>query len=165
MRIKLSRMGWNNVLIFASMFMILLFNYSHNMMTGGGKQGESQVLVANNTIIQNIDFNGVKLERLGASWRTVSTLQQEVQINAPLIIETWTQQPFNTLSHAPVILDTAKVFLVVVWAAGEPNGWIYEFVVDEVNQTSFVKSHQAQTWFEIDFDSMPHLVPAVLLEL
>lgn len=165
MRIKLSRMGWNNVLIFASMFMILLFNYSHRMMTQGSDSGVSDTLVGDGTIIQSIDFNGIKLERLGSNWRTVTAIEIDETINPALIIESWTQQSFDTLDDTPMIANTAQVFLVVVWVAGEPNGWVYEFVIDNVAQTSYVKNHQTRTWFEIDQASVPHLIPPSLIKL
>lgn len=165
MRIKMSRMGWNNVLIFASMFMILLFNYSHKMMTEGQVSGGTETLVPAHTIIQHIDFNGVKIERLGATWRTVATVDHSDKINASLIIETWTQQPFDLLAEPPLVLDTAKTLLVVVWVAGEPNGWVYEFIIDDVNQTAYIKDHQMQRWFMVNQDPIEHLIPSVILNL
>lgn len=158
-------MGWNNVLIFASMFMILLFNYSHRMMTQGHESGETNTLVGVNTIIQSIDFNGIKIERLGANWRSISGLELNKPLNTELIIETWTQQPFVALQSPPLLLDTTKIFLVVVWAAGEPSGWVYEFAVDNVEQTAYVKDHQQNIWFYIEPASLAHLIPEPILEL
>lgn len=158
-------MGWNNVLIFASMFMILLFNYSHRMMTQGHESGETNTLVGANTIIQSIDFNGIKIERLGATWRSVSTIELTKPLNTDLIVETWTQQPFVALQSPPLMLDTTEIYLVVVWAAGESSGWVYEFAVDKVEQTTYVKNHQQNTWFYVEPASLTHLIPESLLEL
>jgi len=159
MRIRLSKKGWNNVLIFASMFMILLFNYSHKMMTGNQTAEQIQPLLPEGTLIQSIDFNGIKLERVGATWRILTNISEPDMADANPYLETWQKQPFQTLISPPLMLETAKSLPVVIWVAGQANGWVYEFVIDHIEGTLYVKDHQRGLWYEIEQQYLSQLIP------
>ena len=162
MRIRLSKKGWNNVLIFASMFMILLFNYSHKMMTGDQTVEPIQTLLPQGTLIQSVDFNGIKLERVGASWRILTDISEPDMADAKHYLDTWQQQPFQTLTSAPLMLETAMSLPVVIWVAGQTNGWVYEFVIDHVEGTTYVKDHQHSLWYVVEQQYLSQLIPQQL---
>lgn len=164
MAIRLSKRGWNNVLIFASMFMIVLFNYTHKMFSEGDKAGgQVMSLLPANTLVQTIDFNGIQFERLGTGWRTLSDIEG-VEITTPQrYLENWLEQPFVTLSTPPAVLQSAQSSVVVVWVAGQSGGWVYEFLIDHVEQSVYVKAHQTEIWYQVPYHLLEQLIPAVLL--
>lgn len=164
MAIRLSKRGWNNVLIFASMFMIVLFNYTHKMFSEGDRAGGQVLsLLPASTLVQTMDFNGIQFERLGTGWRTLTDIDG-VTVEAPQsYLDNWLQQPFVTLDSPPVVLQSAQSSVVVVWVAGQNSGWVYEFLIDHPQQSVYVKAHQTETWYQVPYHLLEQLIPAVLL--
>lgn len=164
MRIKLSKRGWNNVLIFASMFMIVLFNYSHQLINKPSASGERQPLLPIESILQSIDYSGIKFERIGSNWRISSQLSTDSIDDVNQYIATWQQQDFEVMTDTPLMLATSRSLPVVIWALGQQQGWIYEFIVDDVERTLYVKDHARNLWYLLDYRFLPQLVPAPLLK-
>lgn len=163
MAIKLSQKGWNNVLIFSCMFMILLFNYTNNMLMTNDEDQVAKPLVAQEQLIQAIDFNGIEIQRLGANWRVLSKFPT-VQVEQPeQLIAEWKQRPLQTLSNSPMLMDTVKSMPVVVWIAGQEEGAVYEFFIDDSEQSVYIKDHQNDTWFVHDYGQLHVLIPHQLL--
>ena len=164
MAIRLSKRGWNNVLIFASMFMIVLFNYTHKMFSEGSNVGgDVSSLLPASTLVQTIDFNGIKFERLGTGWRTLTELK-DVQIESPKrFLDVWLQQPFVITSGPPQLSTEVQSSIVVVWVAGQSNGWVYEFLIEHRQQQAYAKAHADGTWYSIPYHQINQLIPEVLL--
>lgn len=163
MRIRLSKKGWNNVLIFASMFMILLFNYSHKMFVDGQTSEAPQALLPQNSLVQSIDYSGVKLERIGSNWRVLTELQDVELTSASDYVTVWQQQPFTLLLAEPLMLDSARSLPVVVWVAGQASGWVYEFVIDAQEGTAYVKDHRQSLWYVVEPHLLSQLIPPSVL--
>ena len=164
MRIRLSKKGWNNVLIFASMFMILLFNYSHKMITGGKPEQVPQSLVPAESFIQSLDFSGIKLERIGTGLRVLTDLKTAQMNPASNYVDTWQGQPFELLLSEPLILDSATSVPVVVWVAGQASGWVYRVVIDEQQGTVYIQDSRQSLWYAVGREYLTQLVPAPLLQ-
>lgn len=163
MVVKLSKRGWNNVLIFASMFMILLFNYTHKMFVDGEEQAGLSFLLPENSIIQTIDYSGIKFERIGSTWRTVTSIET-TNLSAADFADAWLNQEFNAISDAPDLTVSTRKLPVVIWLAGNGQGWIFEVMNDPQQGLTYLYSHQQQTWFELPENLVHQLIPSVLVK-
>ncbi|QTH62703.1 hypothetical protein J1N51_07890 [Psychrosphaera ytuae] len=163
MALRLSQKGWNNVLIFSCMFMILLFNYTNNMLMSDEQDQVVAPLLPPDAIIQAIDFSGVELQRVGPSWRVLSQVPNP-QIERPeAFVETWQNQPLTSLAHSPMLMENATAWPVVVWVAGQEEGWVFEFVIDTTEQTVYINARRDERWYQLDYAQLPQFVPSVVL--
>jgi hypothetical protein len=71
--IKLSQRGWNNVIIFSMLILIMLFNFSSDLLNDGSDEASSLLtLVSTSMTITIIEFEQEKIERIGQGWRAIS---------------------------------------------------------------------------------------------
>lgn len=134
--LRLSQRAWNNVLIFAMLFMILLFNTSHNFLVNDD-ESELQPLLPDNALIMSIDFGQTKIERIGQTWRLNPASQRPHQ-GLDKIVNHW-QQSSIAWSDQPL---TGSPIVAVVWLAGQSEGRVYQFFVESAQL--FVKVEQQQ---------------------
>lgn len=112
--IKLSRRGWNNVLIFACLLLILVFNQSADLISSG--ESSSSRLLPQDTPILRIDYGNHQLQRIGQGWRMQPSLELDEQALAD-IVKNWQLAEGETMH---VTMEGG--YVAVVWLAGEPNG-------------------------------------------
>ncbi len=68
---NLSRKGWNNVLIFAVLGMIFIFNFSHKlMMEPKSFKTDSSSILPEHTMVLSMEAPDYIIERVGRSWRS-----------------------------------------------------------------------------------------------
>ena len=159
MRIRLSQRGWNNVLIFTSMFLIILFNYSSNMFSADFVTNEPATLVEQDELIQAIDFSGIELQRVGSSWRVLSRIATANVEQPAAFVEQWQLQPLEQLDSEPVILQSAERLPVVVWLVGQSEGLIFEFFIDHNEQTVYVNNKATGQWFVMSYPMLFEYIP------
>lgn len=163
MALRLSQKGWNNVLIFSCMFMILLFNYTNNMLMSEEQDQVTSPLLPSELIVQALDFSGVELQRVGPSWRVLSQLPNPQITQPSTFVENWQNRALTSLAHSPMMMEGATVWPVVAWLAGQEEGWVFEFVIDQSNQTVYIKAHQEERWYQLDYALLPSFIPSVVL--
>ncbi|WP_143870416.1 hypothetical protein [Catenovulum sediminis] len=125
--IRLSRAGWNNVLIFASLIMIFLFNGLH-MNFGQQAASDKQniaVLPANQHIL-TIDFPGYSIERVGRDWRIVAA--EHIPLQAQNVVQAWQALSATVVAQddnflQPYLPDAVIVF----WFADSPQGYVIQW--------------------------------------
>ena len=117
--LKLTRRGWNNVLIFATLFMILLFNMSDKIMQGDDVKTFSLGEYAQ---IQAIDFGQVKLQRIGRGWRATPALNNEYNFFS--LISTWQQMRGELMPGATLV----EPYVVSVLLAGEDAPRVFQLL-------------------------------------
>ncbi len=161
---RLSQKGWNNVLIFACLFMIILFNYTSNMFATNSEKMAVEPLVPNSKLVQAIDFSGIEIQRLGASWRVLSKIPTATISNPEEYVETWVQQPLEQIESVPLVLDSAVSLPVVVWLAGNEEGLIFEFVIDHQEQSVYVQNKMTGNWYALKYSMLPQFIPRELLD-
>ncbi|WP_416306868.1 hypothetical protein [Neptunicella sp. SCSIO 80796] len=121
--IRLSRRGWNNVLIFACLFMILLFSTSNRILLQNEEQSQSQLLLPESSEIMAIDYGTHKIERIGRGWRSVPVLDMdESQLND--IASHWQQ----AIVAKPMSGQLAQPYIVTLWLAGQEQGSVYKLL-------------------------------------
>ncbi|MDF2179284.1 hypothetical protein P2G88_13570 [Aliiglaciecola sp. CAU 1673] len=150
--IRLSRKGWNNVLIFATLLMILLFNQSGRFLTDG-EPATSHTLLPTDIPLMKLEFGAHQLERIGQGWRVrpASSLD-EAQLMA--LVDHWQQALLIPMGEAD--LDTGIV--VVAWLAGEAQGRIFRLV--ERDDSVWVAYDKKL--FQIQNKTLDELVPEAL---
>ena len=113
--LRLSKRAWNNVLIFASLFMIVLFNFSNKLMLENANQAPLTLLPAD-AMIQRIEFGQQELQRIGRGWRLQPMRGDEVDLNQ--LIQNW-QQVILTPTERSM---PANPYVITLWLAGEEKG-------------------------------------------
>ena len=163
MRIRLSQRGWNNVLIFACLFLIMLFNSTEQIFSE--KEPEAiQPLLPANSLIQSINFNGIKFERIGSSWRVLTQITLSQELIAEDYIQHWHQAEFGIINQ-PEHYKSAAMFPVIVWLAGESKGLVYEFFISQQDQQYYLYNPSVQQWQQLAPSQLPKLIPDILLSM
>ncbi|WP_102798541.1 hypothetical protein [Bowmanella denitrificans] len=117
--IRLSRQGWNNVLIFATLLLIILFNQSGKFLSDA-PDSESNLLLPADIPVMKMEFGHHQLERIGQGWRLrPATDATEAQLQQ--LVNQWQSASMQALG--PGRLESPIV--VVVWLAGESQGRVY----------------------------------------
>jgi len=121
---KLSRTGWNNVIIFTVMGFILLINFTNNKIFSDSEQSteiEQATLFGKHATILTLTFYpNITIERMGKKWRVTPTILQEQALEQ--MMRSWLNSEGDTLKVAP-ILDEKMALIVKVELAGQeqPN--------------------------------------------
>lgn len=123
---RLSRKGWNNVLIFAVLLVIFIFNFSHKL-TLSPKVQQRSVIDKSLTIVE-IKTPDFKITRFGRTWKSEPNLGLSEQQLAQLV-HNWqnlelTTQPAISNTIAPYIIqvytaDHAQPIIVQLFQQGE----------------------------------------------
>lgn len=138
--IRLSRKAWNNVIIFAMLIMILLFNTTTNILNTERQDNHAQSLIPEGAVLMTLETNGHKVERIGQGWRIDS--DDDIHIGKmPLVVERWHSAVMQPISGPENLGDQA---IVIAWLAGQQNGRVYRLfsagpdTVVEVNEGYFI---------------------------
>ncbi|GGF76034.1 hypothetical protein [Alteromonas lipolytica] len=148
---RLSKRGFNNVVIFAMLGMIFLFNLER--FVPESKLPVTLPLLPESAHVLKIEQSNYKLERVGQQWRwngvnrTFETTP-EAQINA------WRSAVMQAAKPPREVTQTEPL-IAVVWVAGETQGLVYAFVAKD--QTVWVQ--YAQQWYSIDNTRLAQLLP------
>ncbi len=139
--IKLSRKGWNNLIIFAMLIMIFLFNGLHHKLGGVDEPVGPQPILPEQSYILALEYPGVRIERIGTSWRIqAEQLQNVEQVQLENIIAAWqsTQVDLGAKTSAsPMLVATLSL-------AGEAQPWVYVLYPDGQQYQLF--DRQQQRW-------------------
>jgi len=136
--LSLSKRGWNNVLIFACLGMIIIFNLMGEKLIDNA-QGDISTILPEQSMILTIEYPDFSIERLGRTWR-VSPSEQLSGDEAVALLNHW------LVLSGEVILSSdsdEQGFRVMVWLAGneQPNRyWVQPksgFITDIIKQKSW----------------------------
>ena len=124
--IRLSRAGWNNVLIFSSLIMIFLFNGMHlKMFSTEDKPAELQTLLPAEQMILTVDFPNLSIERIGRSWRAVPNSEHSAE-QLYTVLEQWQQLQVQSIDVMPDGVAKYPDAVVSFWFAGEKNAFVVQ---------------------------------------
>lgn len=117
---KLSRAGWNNVIIFVVMGFILLINFTNNKIFPDSEKTakiEQATLFGKHTTILTLTFYpNITIERMGNTWRVTPAILPEQALEQ--MMRSWANSEGDTLKVAPK-LDEKMAFIVKVEIAGQ----------------------------------------------
>lgn len=120
--LRLSQKAWNNVVIFAMLFMVYLFTVSNDMLNDGDS-GQTEVLplFPPYSVIMSMDFGVARLDRIGQDWRVEG---QSIEVLPELlqIMETW-----SLVEAIPFITQPqSSPYIVAIQLAGEDKRRVYQ---------------------------------------
>ncbi|WP_016956429.1 hypothetical protein [Catenovulum agarivorans] len=124
--VRLSRSGWNNVLIFTSLIMIFLFNGLHlKMFSSDDKPVQQLNLLPADEMILTIDFPNYSLERIGRSWRTMPESDYSVE-QLQVVVEQWQQLQVQPIDVMPNEANQYPDVVVSFWFAGQKQAFVVQ---------------------------------------
>ncbi len=130
--IRLSKRAWNNVIIFAMLIMILMFNMTNNILTGSVDSETEIALLPEGAVLMTLEFGPEKIERIGKGWRSTQLQLSELELEQ--IVQYW--QNARMIVSNP--FDTQNALIAVAWLAGEDKGRVYQFVESAEGLNLFV---------------------------
>lgn len=117
--IRLSRRGWNNVLILSVLFMLVLFNSSQWLQQSSDRLIETRPLLLADQVLLALEFDEIKIERAGQSWRFNGAGTFKYSPSDYAIA--WQRLMMQPIPQAQ--LD--KGYVVSAWLAGQEKAQIY----------------------------------------
>ena len=148
---RLSKRGFNNVVIFAMLGMIFLFNLDR--FVPESKQPASLPLLPENAHVLKIEQSGFKLERVGQQWRW-NGVNKTLSSTPEAQISQWRNAVMQPAKPPREITQTEPL-IAVVWVAGASQGLVYAFVAKD--QNLWVQFDQQ--WYTLDEVRLSQLLP------
>ncbi len=147
--LKLSQKAWNNVIIFAMLFMVYLFSISNELMV---KNGESRLrfLLPEHSVVMRIEFADVIVERQGQSWITHGSDRYRME-QLQSMVHNWGQIVIQ--EQEPQVLQAP--YIVTIQLAGEQKARVYQL---ENHELGLLFNHEGRTFFT-DQAQLESLVP------
>lgn len=131
--LRLSQKAWNNVVIFAMLFMVYLFTVSNEMLNDDeGSEVLKQPLFPAFSVIMSIDFGVIRLDRIGQDWRvsqnsTAGGTLVEQQSEDLLTQLLGIKDSWSNLEAIPFVAEpTTNPFIVTIQLAGEDKKRVYQ---------------------------------------
>ncbi|QFI39407.1 hypothetical protein FR932_16970 [Moritella marina ATCC 15381] len=103
---QLSRRGWNNVLIFAILAMMLIFQYSGKKVNGDDTANLYQSALPASAVVLSMQFDHIQIQRVGSQLAT----KPELGLSQPQlqqIIKAWESATFKPVAKDVVIANLA----------------------------------------------------------
>lgn len=135
--VKLSQRAWNNVIIVSMLILIMLFNFSGNILNEGSEEDPTILtLVPTNMIITTMDFEQDKVERIGQGWRAASgKYTNEKLVN---LVENWVNAEVSLFDEN--LSWQSPTSTVELWFVGQRLPNEYQFL--QLGDRTLVKINQ-----------------------
>ncbi|PKI02946.1 hypothetical protein [Glaciecola sp. 33A] len=145
--LRLSQKGWNNVIIFTMLAMILMLNISS---FDSDDSQLPQPIIEQGAILLSLQIDQDVIERAGQTWRfsssspMASTAALEGQAGAlAALVNNWQRALVKSQREVSAELLKSPDFVVVLWLAGERNGRVLS-----------IKTIHQQTYLMLDNEVM-----------
>ncbi|WP_158972542.1 hypothetical protein [Paraglaciecola sp. L3A3] len=148
--IRLSQRGWNNVIIFTTLILILLFNFSSDFLNRGLDDTITRTsLIPSDWVVTTIEFEQDTVERIGQGWRSKSGSLNLDDLN--LLVSHWQNAQVQLFDSE--LNWQADSQVVKLWFVGQAEPIEYSFL--SFADKTLVKFEQ-QTYMLIspDFTSL-----------
>lgn len=157
--LRLSRKGWNNVLIIGVISMIFILNLTNEQRTADDPSASNQPirLLELDTVILTMDYPAAQFERIGKSWRSTINTLSVAQIQQ--LEQDWLALDVMELKGAKVELAPEAVVRLTVMGLPEP------LTVALINSTGLNYLVVNSRVFEISAVQVDRLFPLELIEL
>ncbi|PKH07537.1 hypothetical protein [Moritella sp. Urea-trap-13] len=103
---QLSRRGWNNVLIFTVLTMMLIFQYSGKKTNGDDTASLYQSALPASAVVLSMKFDNIQIQRVGSQLAT----KPELGLSQPQlqqIIKAWESATFKPVAEDVVVANLA----------------------------------------------------------
>lgn len=149
---KMSRRGWNNIIIFAVASMILIFKYVElHKQEAVPEYKQSGLLLPQGATILRLELPELVIERVGTEWRSEPPIERPVAV-----IDAWLHIDLNPWQNA--IGGAATSDTVVVYLANSAAP--IELSLFSLGERHWINNWQGQL-LQVDADSYQALFPEV----
>ncbi len=154
--IKLSRAGWNNIIIFGVMGFILLINATHeNVFTANEPDNASQAIFGDNAVMLTLTINQqIKIERIGNTWRAIPN-HLSGQALAQMM-RSWQQLSAAEIPEQAHI-DQQLGLTITIELAGQARPVVISLFVDD--QQLLIYHQQKSQWYQLPLPLYQQLIP------
>ncbi len=150
----LSQRGMNNVVIFAMLIMIALFNL--DTFLPSAKTPAAMPLIPEDAYVLKIEQGQNQLVRNGQGWRQI-TEGPAPSVSPDEQIAAWRQAVMRSQMDAAEV--TGEPLIAVVWLAGQSDGLVFAFYPEtSVDEEGALLRFQNQ-WFRLTDASLATLLP------
>lgn len=147
---RISQRAMNNVVIFAMLIMIALFNIDQFLPQD---EGNAIVpLVPEDAYILKIEQGQNQLVRQGQGWQQITT-SDHVNVTPQSQLHAWQQAALERTKMAQQ--PTGEPLVVVVWLAGQSDGLVFAFYPHV--EATYVKHNNK--WFILSNATLAQLLP------
>lgn len=151
--IRLSQRGWNNVIIFTTLILILLFNFSSDFLNRNAEDKTAiPALIPSDWVITTIDYGQDKIERIGQGWRAQSGKLEHDDLTQ--LVNAWQNAEIELFdSNLNWQTDTQ---VIQVWFAGQAEPIEYSFLpladktLIKIEQQTYLLIHPTFSNLKID---------------
>jgi hypothetical protein len=157
---KLSRTGWNNVIIFSVMIFILVINVTNKKLyPSDNKQSNEQTLFAKHAVILSLAINQqVTIERIGRTWRATPAKISGQALDQMML--SWHETQGIVVTEPPA-LDHQMALVVSVELAGEAQSQLLNLFI--TNNELLVFNQQQKKWLSFPLAIFSQLIPNEIL--
>jgi len=154
--IKLSRAGWNNIIIFGVMGFILLINATHdNVFSSKQSTDEEQYILGENAVILTLSINQqITIERIGKTWRTTPATISGQALDQMMLA--W-HQSSGTKYTPQQDIDPQLGLIVSAELAGQAQAMVLSLHI--IDQQLLVYNHQNKRWLSLPLPIYNQLLP------
>ena len=155
---KLSRVGWNNVIIFSVMAFILIINITNNKIFSESESSsteEQATLFASHDTILSLAFpQNVIVERVGKNWRVTPAVLNEQALEQ--MIRSWKNSEGDSVPTPPT-LDEKMALVVKVELAESLEPYILNLFATDTELLIFNRT--TKVWKSFPLAIFSQLVP------
>jgi len=164
---KLSRTGWNNVIIFSVMIIILLINATNDKLFPSEENNHAERLilpqhsVVLTLAIELSNKQQVLLERAGRSWQltTQGIILEKTEQQIEQMMFAW-QQSQGLVQAAEIVIDSAQGITVNIALAGESQA--RTLILYPLSDQLLIYQQQENIWLALPATLAQQLLPISL---
>ena len=146
----MSQRAMNNVVIFAMLIMIALFNI--DQFLPAESPSVIRPLLPKNAHVLKVEQGESQLVRSGRGWRQI-TVDGDIDVTPEEQITAWREGKLSSTDE-PLGLN-GEPLVAVVWLAGQSDGQVYAFY--PVEGTTYVRVEN--TWYILSSTTLTALLP------
>jgi hypothetical protein len=155
---KLSRTGWNNVIIFSVMIFILVINVTNKKLYSSDDD-QQKTIFSNHAVILSLAVNQqVSIQRIGRTWRATPAKISGQALDQMML--TWHEIEGDIVSEPPE-LDRQMALVVSVDLAGDTSAQILNLFITDNELIIF--NEQQNRWLSFPLVIFSQLIPNEIL--
>ena len=159
---KLSRTGWNNVIIFSVMAFILVINITNKKLffndETSSQTSQSYILGEHATILTLSINPSIVIERIGKNWRAEPSIMPEQALEQ--MMRSWHQSTGSFVKTSPE-LDKQMALVVSIELAGQTKTQILNLYVTD--SELLIHNQTTDQWLSFPMEIFSQLIPNALL--
>ena len=155
---KLSRTGWNNVIIFSVMIFILVINITNKKLFSSD-DSEQLTIFAKHAVILSLSIEQqISVDRVGRSWQATPTKISGQALEQMML--TWHEIEGGIVTQPPE-LDRQMALVVSVELAGDEQTNVLNLFI--TNTELLIFNNQNKRWLAFPLTIFSQLIPTEVL--